>query len=68
MQAVGRDQEPLSDSRGESIMSADNSKDGLLPAMRNHKIKKIFDRVALLVVFFFVILYVLILIFLWVAD
>jgi hypothetical protein len=64
---VGSDQEPLRDSRGESIMSAGDSKDGLLPRIKNHTIKKIIDRVTLLVVSLFVILYVLILISLWVA-
>ncbi len=49
-------------------MSAGNSKDGLLPRIKSHTIKKIFDGVTLLVVFLFAILYVLILISLWIAD
>ena len=53
LQAVGSDQEPPRDSRGESIMSAGNSKDGLLPRIKSHTIKKIIDRVTLLVVSFF---------------
>ena len=68
LQAVGSDQEPPRDSRGESIMSAGNSKDGLLPRIKSHTIKKIIDRVTLLVVSFFMLLYILILILLWVAD
>ena len=67
LQAVGSDQEPPRDSRGESIMSAGNSKDGLL-RIKSHTIKKIIDRVTLLVVSFFMLLYILILILLWVAD
>lgn len=49
-------------------MSAGNSKDGLLPRIKHHTIKNIFDRLTLLVVSFFMLLYILILIFLWVAD
>ena len=48
-------------------MSAGNSKDGLL-RIKSHTIKKIIDRVTLLVVSFFMLLYILILILLWVAD
>jgi len=49
-------------------MSAGNHKDGLLPRIKNHTIKKIIDSVTLLLVSFFMLLYILILILLWVAD
>ena len=68
LQAVGSDQEPLRDSGGQSIMSAGNSKDGLLPRIKKHTIKKIIDRVALVIGSSFVLLYILILLFLWLAG
>jgi len=49
-------------------MPAGKFRDGLLPRTKNHTIKKIIDRVALLVVSSFVVLYILILLFLWLSG